>query len=167
MGSEKLKGCPFCNGPAVNVAGEYVTCGSPTFLDCAGRSVKAEPAAWNTRAPAEMDEPTVERLIEVVLCEAREKGADSPVDYGDAEQIVRAVLAALPAPPGTTRAPADLRSALEAETIERCAKVAEETWGDGPNQSYDNGATADGWNMASSHIATAIRALAPTKGDAS
>lgn len=138
MGGEKLKGCPFCNGPAVNVAGEYVTCGSPTFLDCAGRSVKAEPAAWNTRAPAEMDEPTVERLIEVVLCEAREKGADSPVDYGDAEQIVRAVLAALPAPPGTTRAPADLRSALEAETETRfwsivdgegIAAVPSDMWG--------------------------------------
>jgi len=29
----------------------------------------------------------------------------------------------LPAPPGTTRAPADLRSALEAETIERAARA--------------------------------------------
>ena len=108
MGSEKLKGCPFCNGPAVNVAGEYVTCGSPTFLDCAGRSVKAEPAAWNTRAPA------------------------------------------------------DLRSALEAETIERCAKVAEDFEGRGALERCD-----DPTGAIANEIADLIRALIPTKEDAS
>lgn len=47
-----LKPCPFCHGPAVNVAGEYVTCGSPLFIECAGRSIKADVAAWNTRTQA-------------------------------------------------------------------------------------------------------------------
>jgi len=55
-----------------------------------------------------------------------------------------------------TRAPADLRSALEVETIERCAKVAEEQYAGTPGWSghYQNAGTC---------IATAIRALAPTK----
>jgi hypothetical protein len=38
----------------------------------------------------------VELLTRIVVKEARENGADSPVDYGDAEQIVRALLSALP-----------------------------------------------------------------------
>lgn len=33
--------------------------------------------------------------IRAILTEAREHGADSPVDYGDAEQLARAVLNAL------------------------------------------------------------------------
>lgn len=46
----ELLPCPFCNGPAVNVAGEYISCGSPAFLTCAGRSVRADAEDWNTRA---------------------------------------------------------------------------------------------------------------------
>ncbi|MBB4616949.1 hypothetical protein [Sphingomonas abaci] len=120
MESEKLKGCPFCNGPAVNVAGEYVTCGSPTFLDCAGRSVKAEPAAWNTRAPA------------------------------------------------------DLRSALEAETIERCARHLRERAKSFRKAAFDQGRRAgpmaSSFEYAADEIeksSAAIAALAPTTGDAS
>lgn len=66
--SEALKPCPFCNGPAVNVAGEYITCGSPTFLSCAGRSVRADIKDWNTRAtPSQrLDAATVERLREAL-----------------------------------------------------------------------------------------------------
>jgi len=41
--------CPYCDGPAVNVAGEYITCGSPVFISCAGRSVRADLEDWNTR----------------------------------------------------------------------------------------------------------------------
>lgn len=54
------------------------------------------------------------------------------------------------------RAPADLRSALEAETIERCAKVAETMY------------VRDAFRFEfGSDVAAAIRALAPTKGDVS
>jgi len=48
--SEELKECPFCGGPAVNVAGEYITCGAPFFVSCAGREVRADIEDWNTRA---------------------------------------------------------------------------------------------------------------------
>lgn len=44
------------------------------------------------------DESMIERLTQVVLTEARENGADSPVDYGDAEQIVKAVLRSMKTP---------------------------------------------------------------------
>ena len=43
-----------------------------------------------------MSEDDVDALVQVVLSEAREKGADSPVDYADAEQIVRALLKEFP-----------------------------------------------------------------------
>jgi len=68
-----------------------------------------------------------------------------------------------PAPPGTTRAPADLRSALEAETIERCAKVAE---GERVDADATQNPTDYAYNLSCEHIAEAIRALAPTNGDA-
>lgn len=45
---------------------------------------------------ADLEQREVDRLTEVVLHEARENGAVTPVDAGDAEQIVRAILAALP-----------------------------------------------------------------------
>jgi hypothetical protein len=57
----KLLPCPFCGGPAVNVGGEYITCGRP-LMDgeylCVGLQIKAdvdddncmESKAWNTRA---------------------------------------------------------------------------------------------------------------------
>lgn len=65
----ELMNCPFCNGPAVNVAGEYISCGAPAFLTCAGRSVRADVEDWNTRAtptpPIEGRDADVER-VEVV-----------------------------------------------------------------------------------------------------
>ncbi len=45
------------------------------------------------------------------------------------------------------------------QASERAAKIADNLWGDGPNGSYDNGATADGWNMASTKIANDIRGV--------
>ena len=98
MGSEKLKGCPFCNGPAVNVAGEYVTCGSPTFLDCAGRSVKAEPAAWNTRAPADLRSA----LEALELADATLRGAN--MNRNVVERKVVAAIELLRAAPAATPA---------------------------------------------------------------
>lgn len=64
-----------------------------------------------------------------------------------------------------TRAPADLRSALEAETIERCAKVAEEQAQQNAQARRDRAddALAFEFDGLGSVIATAIRALAPTK----
>lgn len=63
----ELMNCPFCNGPAVNVAGEYISCGAPAFLTCAGRSVRADVEDWNTRAtptpPIEGRDADVERAI--------------------------------------------------------------------------------------------------------
>lgn len=67
-----------------------------------------------------------------------------------------------PAPPGTTRAPADLRSAVEAEAIERCAKVAE---GERVDADATQSPTDYAYNLSCEHIAKAIRTLAPTKGD--
>lgn len=62
----ELMNCPFCNGPAVNVAGEYISCGAPAFLTCAGRSVRADVEDWNTRAtptpPTEGRDADVEQL---------------------------------------------------------------------------------------------------------
>jgi len=34
----------------------------------------------------------------------------------------------------------------------RAAKLADDVHGEGPDGSYDNGATRDGWDMASQHI---------------
>lgn len=69
----------------------------------------------------------------------------------------------LPAPPGTTRAPADLRSALEVETIERCAEIADSHVALG----YMSGRERDYCHQHGDEIAEKIRALAPTKGDRS
>jgi hypothetical protein len=41
---------------------------------------------------------------------------------------------------------------------EECAKIAEDLWGEGPSAPYDNGGTADGWNLACRKIAEEIRA---------
>ncbi len=60
MNNEELQACPFCGGPAVNVACEYVTCGlaEPMGERCIGKSIRAPvdddncaiSTAWNTRA---------------------------------------------------------------------------------------------------------------------
>ena len=50
---------------------------------------------------------------------------------------------------------------VRAAVVEECAKVAENMFGEGPNGSYDNGATSDGFDIATRHIASAIRALSP------
>lgn len=67
----ELLPCPFCDGPAVNVAGEYISCGAPAFLTCAGRSVRADAEDWNTRAtptpPIEGRDADVERDVRVIL----------------------------------------------------------------------------------------------------
>jgi len=61
----------------------------------------------------------------------------------------------LPTPPGTTRAPADLRSALE--VLERAATTV-----------HRKGAvTGPQWSQLSGALITARAALAPTKGDVS
>jgi len=61
----------------------------------------------------------------------------------------------LPAPPGTTRAPADLRSALEAETIERAIADAQE---------FSSAARSDGFDAADAlDLIEQFAALAPTK----
>lgn len=39
------RGCPFCGGPAVNVAGEYITCGAAWNPDCEGHQVRVPPKA--------------------------------------------------------------------------------------------------------------------------
>ena len=35
---------------------------------------------------------------------------------------------------------------------DRAATIADEAYGEGPDAPYDNGATSDGWNLASQHI---------------
>jgi hypothetical protein len=47
-----LMPCPFCGGPPINVAGEYITCGAGWNGQCPGHGVKAAPKLWNTRTPA-------------------------------------------------------------------------------------------------------------------
>lgn len=51
----RLKPCPFCGGPAVNVAAEYIQCGAPynMFGQCPGLSVRASIEQWNTRTQSE------------------------------------------------------------------------------------------------------------------
>ncbi len=86
----------------------------------------------------------LEALTIVVMNEARDKGADSPVDYGDAEQIAKAVIFAWPSP--TT----DSLTADAAAVREAAAKVAErdvdwttfskrglEQWDSGPDAGRD------------------------------
>lgn len=46
---DELLPCPFCGGPAVDVAFEWVSCGGD--LDCIGRQIRAASSfEWNTRA---------------------------------------------------------------------------------------------------------------------
>jgi hypothetical protein len=45
----ELLPCPFCAGPAVNVGGEYITCGAAWKHDCAGHQLRCLPCDWNTR----------------------------------------------------------------------------------------------------------------------
>lgn len=67
--------------------------------------------------------------------------------------------------------PADATAALarierEAEArgramgLREAAGIAEGAWGEGPTGHYDNGGTMDGWNLACSHVASAILARA-------
>lgn len=57
-----------------------------------------------------------------------------------------------------TRAP----DAIRAAALDEAAKVADDMWGEGPDGHYDNGATSDGFNIATQRIAAAIRALITT-----
>lgn len=68
-----------------------------------------------SRIPALPSEGEVERLTQVILNEARDKGADSPVDHGDAEQIARAAITALRASDGEA----------ERRGMERAAAIVE------------------------------------------
>ena len=52
---------------------------------------------------------------------------------------------------------AKLKTAREDER-EQCVRIADDLYGEGPSGSFDNGGTADGWNLATQAIATAIRA---------
>lgn len=52
--------CPFCGGPAVNVAFDYITC-SATFpfdgeFDCPSKQIRCSPEDWNRRAIGSLDE---------------------------------------------------------------------------------------------------------------
>ena len=53
---------------------------------------------------------------------------------------------------------AQIAPLLVAEEREACAKVADDSYGEGPTGTYDNGGTIDGWNMACVRITAAIRA---------
>jgi len=44
--------------------------------------------------------------------------------------------------------------------LREAAGIAEGAWGEGPTGHYDNGGTMDGWNLACSHVASAILARA-------
>lgn len=59
--------CPFCGGPAVNVACEYYQCGAPYNLDgkCPGIGAKAYTLElWNTRAvELDMIAPALKSVI--------------------------------------------------------------------------------------------------------
>jgi hypothetical protein len=48
-GSELLP-CPFCGGPAVNVADEYITCGAAWNNECPAHKIRCLPYTWNARA---------------------------------------------------------------------------------------------------------------------
>ena len=54
----ELLPCPFCNGPAVDVGAEYITCGAGWNSDCAGHQVKASREGWNTRQAAQSTNET-------------------------------------------------------------------------------------------------------------
>lgn len=49
----ELKPCPFCQGPALNVAGDYITCGAAWNPWCPGHMVKTSAELWNTRIPTQ------------------------------------------------------------------------------------------------------------------
>lgn len=51
--------------------------------------------------------------------------------------------------------------ALVAVAWQMAANLADDKWGEGPNGSYDNGATSDGWDMATRAIFAAILAQTP------
>jgi len=141
-------------------------------------------AAWNTRAPAELtgwqpietaEKNSRARLVwvperESTFCVTWRYGRDEPlypegwVIFGGEwrEFLQRAThWQPLPAPPGTTRAPADLRSALEAGSflLDRL---------DDHENRINSEEDAREWH---GHVAPAIArfraALAPTKGDVS
>ncbi|MEE9596437.1 MAG: hypothetical protein V3V96_06645 [Acidiferrobacterales bacterium] len=49
--SINLKPCPFCGGPALNVAFDYITCGNAARPRCIGHLIRADIAGWNMRVP--------------------------------------------------------------------------------------------------------------------
>ena len=46
--TDGLLPCPFCGGPAVNVALEFITCGGDYW--CVGHQIQVTAEKWNTRA---------------------------------------------------------------------------------------------------------------------
>lgn len=74
---------------------------------------------------------------------------------------------AIPAPPGTTRAPADLRSALEAETIAALALVTAERAEHGLGACEWRDLRPDDQQTYLKRARAVVAALAPTKGDVS
>jgi hypothetical protein len=72
MNTEQLKPCPFCGGPAINIAAEYITCGAGWNDECAGHQIRAVSAeAWNTRALSSTDR---DEIIEEAAKVAEEVG---------------------------------------------------------------------------------------------
>lgn len=102
-----------------------------------------------------------ENVAKAQKAEADYGGHYFAVDPEDCLEWEPTLWIACPGDEATTRAPADLRSALEAETIERCALECLSLIsiiGAHPGSSIDSALCA---------AAEAIRALAPTKGDVS
>lgn len=40
-------GCPYCGGPTVNVAFEFITCGAAWNRDCFGHQVRTPVKSWS------------------------------------------------------------------------------------------------------------------------
>ncbi len=81
--TETLLPCPFCAGPAVNVGGEYITCGAAWKHDCAGHQLRCLPCDWNTRpveaatTPSPVDVDAVALAIEETMFAPHELPVDA------------------------------------------------------------------------------------------
>jgi hypothetical protein len=72
--TNKIEKCPYCGGPGVNVAAEFVTCGAAWEPDCAGHDVRTPVDAdncmvsttWNRESLMRRHDETIRILKEWV-----------------------------------------------------------------------------------------------------